>query len=771
MKNVRSTFVIAVVCAMASLAPGVEPGVSPAFTPLKFGDTKPRGWILAQMKRDLTAGFAGRLDELCHEASSDIFVTGRNRPGKANAGNAAGDAWWNGETEGNWHCGHFMLSCLTEDPAAMAKAKTYLEHILASQDVDGYIGIFSPELRYRGNGELWTQNCLFRGMLAYSEATGDERVFAAVKRAVDRTIAGYAQRGINFSQHDAVYTDVLEYLWSRTGDRKYVDFGLRLYRECPNLVAFINRPESGGVFSRCFCGAHGATVTEMIRIPFWFWIATGDSGYRRLGRQAVTTVQRWSMPDGAMVSDEWVTTLPRPWNVGYEYCAMQEQECTYLSAGRKTGEAQDFDAVEHLWFNAMQGAREPDGSAILYCSDENRLSVHDEHGGRSRFTPTGQHVAVCCNPNSTRVAPYYIANAWLKPAGPEPALAAALYGPCRLTTELAGTRVQVEEATAYPYSDSVELTLTPEKPAEFCLWLRNPSWSKDTKIACAGADIRRVGDFWQLRKMWKPGDTVTIKFDQAVREVPAINGEVALQYGPLLYVLPVKGERETVKSYAKSELKDYFVNLPKGTDPKEPRALFLPEAKRAVGFGFTPKIVVGTNPDYPLDNPPVVLEGALLRQDGSALPVTLVPMGAKSAELRRVTFRVGIPPPPMTGGLEAENAKMLGRAHVYNDPAASGGAIVGFIGNVGDGIECKSPLLAGQQLKIRYATPVTATMTLHVNDTTRQITFPATGLWSGEGAYEELTVPVAIPTNAVIQLQRAPGDGAVNFDCLKGIPL
>ena len=58
------------------------------------------------------------------------------------------------------------------------------------------------------------------------------------------------------------------------------------------------------------------------------------------------------------------------------------------------------------------------------------------------------------------------------------------------------------------------------------MWLRNPTRSTDTRVACAGADIRRIGDFWQVRKEWKPGDVVTLHLDQAIRAVSAINGEV-----------------------------------------------------------------------------------------------------------------------------------------------------------------------------------------------------------------------------------------------------
>ena len=619
--------------------------VAPAFTPLKFGAVKPCGWILQQMRRDLKGGFAGHLDELCHEASSDIFVSARNRPGKPNAGNSAGDAWWNGETEGNWHCGHFMLACLTGDPEAMKKAKGYADHILAGQDADGYIGIFSPELRYQGRGELWTQNCLFRGLLAYAEATGEKRVFQAVKRAVDRTMEGYAScRKIAFTQHDVMFTDVLEQLHAKTGEKKYLDFGLRLYRECPELKAFlqspeIRRPDGRTVFNACYNSGHGATVTEVMRIPLWFWSATGDEQFLRLGRQAVSAMDRWVMPSGALVSMETVDRPPQPWDVGYEYCTIFERQFTLLSAAQKLGDAADAEAAERLWFDAAQGSRVPDGTAVLYCSTENRLSVNDEIGHRQRFSPTHQQAAVCCNPNASRVASYYTAAMWMRPGGAEPAIAAMLYGPSQMTGEIAGSKVAIEEKTLYPYSGDVEMVVRPTTPISFCLWLRNPSWSGTTRITCPGAEVRLVGRFWHVRKQWKAGDKVVIRFDQTIREVPAINGEVALQYGPLLYVLPIPGTVKTVKTYGKAGFQDYLMSANKGVHTK----WGLPAAQRDNAFGFTAKqrATTGADPDRPLDDPPVVLEGKLVSQpDGAVVPVALVPMGAESARLRLVTFPV-----------------------------------------------------------------------------------------------------------------------------------
>lgn len=641
----RLGFIIAI--SVTALAVCMQPASSadPAFTPLKFGAVKPGGWILQQMRRDLKDGFAGRLDELCHEASSDIFVSGRNRPGKPNKGNAAHDAWWNGETEGNWHCGHFMLACLSGDPSAMKKAKDYADHILAGQDSDGYLGIFSPELRYQGHGELWTQTCLFRGLLAYADATGQERFFQAVKRAVDRTIEGYAGcRNIAFTQHDVMFTDVLEQLYARTGDKKYLDFGLRLYRECPKLTAFlespeIKKPDGRTVFNTGFNGGHGATVTEVMRIPLWLGTAAGDEQILRVGRQAVAAMDRWVMPSGALVSMEMVDRPPQPWNVGYEYCTMFERQFTLLSAAQKLGNAAYAEAVEHLWFNAAQGSRVPDGTAVLYCSTENRLSINDETGRRQRFSPTHQQVAVCCCPNSTRVAAYYTAGMWMRPRRAEPAIAAVLYGPSQMTADIAGVSVLIEEKTLYPYSGEVEMVVWPAKPVSFCLWLRNPSWSHATQITCPGAEVRLVDGFWQARKQWKAGDKVAIRFDQAIREVPAINGEIALQYGPLLYVLPIPGTVKTVKTYRQAGFQDYLMSADKGVNTK----LGLPASQQNNSFGFTAKqsAAAGADPDRPLDNPSVVLEGKLVSElDGRLVPVTLVPMGAEQARLRLVTFPI-----------------------------------------------------------------------------------------------------------------------------------
>ena len=169
--------------------------VAPRYTWLKLGEVMPSGWLKAQMERDIREGFAGHLKELAPEVGTDIFGSGRNTPEKPNFAAAdAEDSWWNGESEGNWRTGYIMMAYLSGDPQAQQEADAFVEHILHTQDSDGYIGVYNPQLRYSDsprNGELWTQACILRGLLAYYDLTGKPEVLRAVERAVQCSMAKY----------------------------------------------------------------------------------------------------------------------------------------------------------------------------------------------------------------------------------------------------------------------------------------------------------------------------------------------------------------------------------------------------------------------------------------------------------------------------------------------------------------------------------------------------------------------------------------------------
>lgn len=615
---------------------------APAFEWLTLGDVKPAGWIKEQMTRDLQQGYAGKLGKLCHEASSDIFVTNRNSLARQNTSNQDGVNWWNGETEGVWRSGHIMMAYLSEDPESMREAEAWVRHVLTSQDADGYLGAFAPDLRYKRLGELWTQSCLLTGLLAYAELTGSKDAMQAVIRSSECTMAvlgpGKAEPPWG-EDHDLVYGDILERLHDLTGDPKYLDFALWLYESWSthrktsdnSLSSLLNR-KAGWV-------DHGAHTYETMRAPLWLSIATGRLDLGTASRNSFAKLDRYTSPGGSAVSQELILDQsPDPTLSEYEYCATKQIQFTLESALQKTGNAALGDRVERIWFNAAQGSRLANGSAITYLTEDNRLTCNGRKPDgsaiekRNKFSPTHQDVAVCCNPASTHVAALYVRGMWM--SHPEGGLAAMLYGPCKLSTVVERVPITLEERTNYPFENQVQIVVRPEKEVRFPIFLRDPGWSKSTMVQCEGAQVVRQGDYIVVTKSWKADDQIHIDFVPVIQEIEAVNGEFALQYGPLIFARAIPSAAKVVRTYPLQGFEDtYLIPI------DDPADLSLCASTRWQGFGFTAMQAKGGDPLRPFDDALLKLEGSMTGKDGNSVKVSLVPMG-NAPGLRRVTFPV-----------------------------------------------------------------------------------------------------------------------------------
>lgn len=620
---------------------GAAPQGAPAFQWLRMGEVKPAGWIKEQMLRDLRQGFAGCLDKLCHEASSDIFASNRNSSKAQNTHNELGVFWWNGETEGNWRAGHIMMAYLSEDPESMREADRYVKHILGSQDPDGYLGVFALDLRYAHQGELWTQACLLRGLLAYAELTQSDDVMKAVRRAVDLTIETYRSGKKPLAtgeSHDLMFVDVMERMFDLTGDPKYRDFALWFYEQwsksenkwdatLPSLLDL----NKGFV-------DHGVHTYENIRVPLWLGTATGRADIQQAAQNAFVKIARYSEPSGSGVSQEWIKDLPPdPSHTEYEYCATKELQFTFESALQKTGRSEYGDRAELIWFNAAQGARLPDGSAISYLTSDNRSrcdgKVLDgkEPEKRNKFSPAHVDVAVCCNPNATQVAALFVRGMWM--SDPQGGLVAMLYGPCVVSTTIAGTKIRIEESTLYPFEQTVDVVVHPEHSLEFPLWFRNPLWSHATHVVCEGAKVEREGEYWRVQKLWHPGDTVRLEFTPQIEKIQAVNRETAIRYGALLFAEAIPFKKTTVKRYDVRNLEDSYYEPEAGSD-----LAAAPFGRLDLKHLEVQRPSAKTDPLHPFDTAMIQLRSELIAPaTGARRPVNLVPLGSAPV-LRRMTF-------------------------------------------------------------------------------------------------------------------------------------
>ncbi len=189
----------------------------------------------------------------------------------------------------------------------------------------------------------------------------------------------------------------------------------------------------------------------------------------------------------------------------------------------------------------------------------------------------------------------------------------------------------------YPFDNHVEITVRPAREAEFNLYFRNPEWSQSSSIRCADARVQREGDYWRVTKRWKAGDKVSISFTPSVKELTACNGEVALQYGALVFVQPIPATRTVIKNYPLQGFYDAYYE-PVDNERAE---LAFPLETRWNSFDFKPVREAGKGSELrPFDSPRVKLNGTMVNTvSGARTSVDLVPIG-NAPTLRRLTFPV-----------------------------------------------------------------------------------------------------------------------------------
>ncbi|NBU70608.1 MAG: hypothetical protein EBS53_04030 [Bacteroidetes bacterium] len=548
--------------------------------PLYLGSVRPLGWMEEHMQRDLDQ-LVGRLPDRAPDLfSEDIYHSERlhrnsrsRNLGNLKEGDVDGEEqykWWNSETQSNTWDAIIRHAHLLQDTSTLARVTAYVEEKRMSQDTDGYMGIYTPETRYNfqgENGELWAKTTLWRGLIAHYEATGDQKVLEMMIASVENLMLNYplyasspfsSGHGFNAGvSHGLTCTDVLDRLHLLTGDPRYLEYAAFLYddyssthqSECdaqlPNILKSDYKHRS-----------HGVHTYEQLRPLVVARYARPDRPELAQALKIYCARVRSSLtPSGGPIGDEWVgERTPDATQTGYEYCSIHELVDSYALLLQKSGDPIWADALEHVFFNAAQGARHPEQAALAYLKTDNSYSMLGTRNGfvepnrkqtRYKYSAVHQDVAVCCAPNAGRIAPSYIANAWMRTG--RDTLTAYLLGPTQLQTDMHGIPVHIRNETEYPFDPTLlRLTVTTNRPVSFGIRVRIPEWA--TEVESPSTYTKRDG-FMIFHKNWTGQEEIVIRFKAMPKVLADQKGDAYFQYGALLYALPIEGREILGKEY------------------------------------------------------------------------------------------------------------------------------------------------------------------------------------------------------------------------------
>lgn len=556
-----------------------------ALETLPFGAVRPEGWLENEV-RDNLRGFTGHLDSLAPDLIIRDDIYGRDRLTKdvkkkdvgALAGGDSATAvqylWWNSETQGNWRDGFIRSAILAGDAQMLTRAKAYVRRILATQDPDGYLGIYDRDLRYKfdgENGELWSKTTLLRGLIAWYEYSRDKKVLIAIERAVDDVMRHYpidashpfyskspSEGGLT---HGLMFTDILESLFRITGRPAYLDYALFLYRDFCAADLKDDARYDNVIDTAYRLQGHGVHTYEHLRAIAAAAYASGNPALLKAVDDYLVKIAKEITPSGGPAGDEWINRRTgNATNTGYEYCSIHELMDGYIDLLAKSGSTSFGDLAEQLFFNAAQGARDPDASCISYLKTDNSFYMTGGLNGdssnprqtRYKYSPVHQDVAVCCAPNAGRIAPYFIDRMWMRNNS---GLVATLLGPCKVTTTWKGTPLTIREKTIYPDDFSFDFQIISDRPVTFTLSIRKPAWATREDI---GFPYSTKDGYYLITRTWQPDETLHIRLYTDLAMHQARNNETYFTHGPLVLALPIPSTPQITKRYPLPGFYDYY---------------------------------------------------------------------------------------------------------------------------------------------------------------------------------------------------------------------
>jgi DUF1680 family protein len=416
---------------------------------------------------------------------------------------------------------------------------------------------------------------MLQGAIAYYRATGDPTLLNAGMRFVDDFLIpnygpGKNQKGI-VSGHPEIEMALIE-LYRTTGKHQYVDLaGYILHGDdriplTPQQITymfcgipFTSRTRLEGHAVRAMYACCGATD---------YYLETGDQDYWKTlnvlwndlnSHQLYVTGGVGARESGEAFGDPY--ELPNARAYG-ESCAAIGNMMWNSRMLAASGEARFTDVMERALYNGINSGMSLDGTTYCY---RNPLAFDPSGDSSDRHSPEGKirnpwYDTTCCPPNLERtfasLPGYFYSTS-------KDGVYVHLYDNSEMNWHLQdGTGLKIEQKTNYPWDGDISITVSPETPSEFTVYVRIPGWSVQNAVKVNDTPLNgaKRGDYLAIRRRWSANDKVELSFDMTthlLKANPAVNedrGRVASQRGPVVFCMehldqPNQGDHNNLTGY------------------------------------------------------------------------------------------------------------------------------------------------------------------------------------------------------------------------------
>ena len=379
-----------------------------------------------------------------------------------------------------------------------------------------------------------------QGLLLWHDYSGDNAAFHATRRAADlicNTYLNQPRRVFDAGSHEMnmAVLHVLVQLHRLTGEARYLAMAREIEKDW----------ERAGDYFRA-----GLSGTEFFKSPRprWeslhdlqglveLWRVTGDARYRDSFLHHWRSIARFDRHNtGGFSSGEQATG--NPWHPApIETCCTVAWMTLGIDALRLTGDPRVADELELSLLNGGLGAQHPSGRWWTYNTPMNGVRESSAHSIVFQAR-AGTPELNCCSVNGPRVLGSLVDWAVMRDAR---GLVVNWHGPAEVaTTAPDGTKIRLKCESRYPLDSRVRWTVLRDTGAsEFALRFRIPGWARSPQAAINSQPLPvPIGPaHLEIKRAWKSGDSIELRFDTDLRAVPGDRealAHVSLYRGPLL---------------------------------------------------------------------------------------------------------------------------------------------------------------------------------------------------------------------------------------------
>ena len=490
------------------------------FTPAEL---KPKGWLRRQLEIQ-AAGLSGNLDKVWPDVRDSAWIGG-NREG------------W--ERVPYWLDGFIPLAYLLEDEDMIARAKKYIDAILAGQQEDGWICPCSVEQRPRYDS--WAVQLISKVLTVYYDCSGDPRIpdalYRVLKNYYDLLSSGTIQLFYwgKFRWFEAMIA--IHFVYDRCGESWLKELAAILKEQGADYTQFIplwKRP-----LNLWRLETHIVNITMMLKSEAVSHELLGTE-YTDQAEYLHGILDKYNgTVYGSYTGDECLAGISPI--QGTELCAIVEHmySCEQLFA--HTGDNKWLERLEILAFNALPAANSEDMWTHQYDQLSNQIACI-AFCGKPIFR-TNNHEAHlfglepnfgCCTANFNQGWPKLALSAFMHQGD-----TVINVLPVASVLKTADKFIQLE--TNYPFENTFTYTIEATRPFEFKI--RIPSFAEKCVIngqIFSGAEASftiAAGD----------KQVITMSFETTPHFVERPYELTSVQMGSLVFSVPIAYDKKMLE--------------------------------------------------------------------------------------------------------------------------------------------------------------------------------------------------------------------------------